>query len=220
MNETPDRKESAGRAEETAHAAVSERHEPLPASGGGAAAPKESWLDLLRFAFIVAIIVLPIRIFIAQPFIVSGTSMEPSFHDGEYLIVDEISYRFEPPERGEVLIFHSPVENKVLIKRVIGLPGETVTLDGASVIIQNKTHPQGFTLNEAFLANNKDEPRRSYELGPNQYFVLGDNRPVSADSRLWGTLPANDIIGRPVLRLWPLNEIGALPGDESRVIGQ
>ena len=107
----------------------------------------ESFFDFFRFVLLSVIIVVPVRLFIAQPFVVSGASMEPTFETGNYLIIDEISYRFKEPVRGEVIVFRFPYEpDKYLIKRVIGLPRETVELIGRDIIIKNEEHPEGFTL--------------------------------------------------------------------------
>jgi signal peptidase I len=181
---------------------------------------KDSWFDILKFALITAAIVLPIRYYIAQPFIVSGPSMLPNFKDSNYLLVDEISYRFKKPVRGEVLVFNRPEEGKYLIKRIIGLPGETITLDGDKITITNKSNPKGFTLNQSFLTYTASEPKKTVTLDSDHYFVLGDNRPVSYDSRYWGPLPKNQIVGRPFIRLYPFNALGFFPGDESATIGQ
>jgi signal peptidase I len=156
-----------------------------------------------------------IRFFIAAPYIVSGTSMVPTFFDYHYLIVDRLTYDFEPPHRGDVIVFDLPQDtSRALIKRVIGLPGETVVLDGNNVEIINGDHPQGFTLNEPYIdpQNFGGSSNIRVVLGNDQYFVLGDNRRVSADSRSWGVLPKNDIVGRAFLRLFPFNKIGVLPG--------
>lgn len=136
--------------------------------------------ELIRFALIAALIVIPFRLFIAQPFLVSGNSMVPTFHNGDYLIVDELSYRFRAPSRGDIVIFRSPVEpKKHLIKRIIGIPGDTMD---------------------------------SLTLGASEYFVEGDNRAESFDSRYWGALPGKLITGRALLRLWPPTVIAWLPG--------
>jgi signal peptidase I len=181
---------------------------------------KDSWWDIVKFALITAAIVLPIRFFIAQPFMVSGPSMDPTFGDKDYLIVDEISYRFEKPKRGEVIIFKRPEENKYLIKRIIGLPGETVELLGNTATIKNTEHPEGFVLDQMFIVNNKSEPQKTFVLDNNHYFVLGDNRPVSYDSRGWGPLDAKNIVGRPFLRLYPFTKMSVFPGDESAEIAK
>ncbi|OGG47614.1 signal peptidase I [Candidatus Kaiserbacteria bacterium RIFCSPHIGHO2_01_FULL_49_13] len=178
--------------------------------------PKENFFrEILRFSIIALLIVLPVRVFIAQPFIVSGASMEPTFENGEYLIIDELSYRFEPPKRGEVVIFRYPKDpSKFFIKRIIGLPDETVELRGSKVIIHNQELPGGFTIEEPYLPTNvKREDYLTTTLRDNEYFVLGDNRGASSDSRIWGTLPAENITGRAIVRLLPITRISVFPGD-------
>lgn len=177
---------------------------------------KESfWREIIKFTFFALIFVLPIRLFIAQPFIVSGASMDPTFETGEYLIVDQISYHVGDPERGEIVIFKYPKdETKYFIKRVIGLPGDTIELDGTSVTIKNREHPSGFTLQEPYItAKNEKIEHMTVTLKENNYFVMGDNRRQSSDSRMWGTLPRDLIVGTPFVRLFPLTRIGLHPGD-------
>lgn len=145
--------------------------------------------ELIRFAFWAVLIVLPIRLFIAQPFIVEGASMVPSFSTGEYLIVDELSFYTREITRGEVIIFKYPKDPKrYYIKRVIGLPGETVSGENQTITIKNAEHPLGVVLNEPYVENHS---LYSFNrtLGENEYFVMGDNRPASSDSRAWGTVP-------------------------------
>ncbi len=157
-----------------------------------------------------------IRFFIAAPYVVSGASMIPTFHDYHYLIIDRVTYGFEEPERGDVIVLDLPQDtSRALIKRVIGLPGETISLTGNTVTIENAEHPDGFVLTESYLdSQNLGGPTdMKITLGPDQYFVLGDNRKVSADSRSWGVLPRQDIVGRALLRLFPFNEISILPGE-------
>jgi len=174
---------------------------------------KESfWSEIIKFTLIAVLIVLPVRLFIAQPFIVSGASMDPTFETNQYLIIDQISYQFESPKRGEVIIFKYPKDpSKYFIKRIIGLPNETIKLEGMEVIIINKDHPEGFILDQSYLHNRKEE-YATYTLKNNEYFVLGDNRLASSDSRVWGPVPANHIIGRPVIRLFPFSQIKIFPG--------
>ena len=171
--------------------------------------------ELLKFIVIAAIIILPIRFFVAQPFIVSGESMHPTFENSQYLIVDELTYHFEAPQRGDVIVLKFPLDtSRSFIKRIIGLPGDTVVMNGETVTIKNAAHPQGFTLNEPYIsAIHQSTTNMTVTLKPGEYFVLGDNRKESADSRYWGTLPADDIIGRPMLRIYPFNEIGTYPGE-------
>ena len=172
----------------------------------------QSFWELVRFALIAIIIVVPIRIFIAQPFIVSGSSMVPTFQDGQYLVVDEISYIIGTPKRDDVVVFRNPNNTKVFfIKRIIGLPGETVDVKGNDVFITNKEHPNGFKLDQSFLVNNGGIDGHM-ELKDNEYYVMGDNRPASSDSRYWGAVPKNLLVGRVFLRLLPPNKISLLPG--------
>ena len=172
-------------------------------------------METVKFSLIALIIVLPIRFFVAQPFIVSGASMEPTFETGEYLIVDELSYRFDPPKRGQVIIFRYPKdESKFFIKRIIGLPGETVEMRGKSLYIKNSAFPDGFKVEQSYLEEGYErEDYLTVILGEKEYFVLGDNRGASSDSRVWGNLPAKDIVGRAFVRLFPITKIELLPGD-------
>ena len=177
--------------------------------------PKEGtsfFSDVLRFTIIALAIVLPIRVFVAQPFIVSGSSMDPTFTDGQYLIVDEISYRLESPERGDVVIFRFPKDrSKYFIKRVIGLPGETIEIQGNAITVRNTAHPEGVVLEEPYAVAD-GSTFLSATLQDEEYFVLGDNRPASSDSRSWGVLPRKFIVGRAFLRLLPVQTISVFPG--------
>lgn len=157
-----------------------------------------------------------IRVFIFAPYLVSGTSMLPNFQNYNYVLVDRLTYDFSQPQRGDVVVLKLPEEtDRDLIKRVIGVPGDTVVLTGANptITIINAQHPQGVALDEPYVssANYGGTTNTRYTLGPNQYFVMGDNRAVSADSRIWGLLPRSDIIGVVMLRLYPFNEIGFFP---------
>ena len=173
---------------------------------------ENTWKELFRFAIIVLLVVAPIRLFIAQPFVVSGSSMFPTFIDKDYLIVDEISYRLNNPERDDVIIFRYPNDpSKFFIKRIIGLPGEAVDIKGSEVTITNKTHPEGFVLKQPYVKN-QAESKTHLELKEKEYFVMGDNRSASSDSRYWGAVPRKNIVGRALLRLLPIKEIGVLPG--------
>lgn len=170
--------------------------------------------EMFQFGIIALIIVFPVRIFIAQPFIVSGSSMEPTFDTGEYLIVDELSYRFEEPKRGDVVIFRYPLDtSKFFIKRIIGLPGEVVSIRGGNVFI---TEEDGsvFQLEESYLRYEDGSTNTTTTLGKDEYFVMGDNRPASSDSRIWGPLPREDIVGRALVRLFPIARADFFPGKE------
>jgi len=181
-----------------------------------AEAPKQnsgwSFMEFIKFAVIAAIIVLPIRFFIAEPFLVRGESMNPTFKNNDYLIVEKIGYRFEKPLRGEIVIFSSPSEQgRDLIKRIIGLPGETVEIDGTKVTIV-QTDGTRLTLEEPYIDYNSISPKTGTVLKDGEYFVMGDNRPNSYDSRGWGVLPFKNIIGRPLIRFFHFDKIGIWPG--------
>ncbi|MBI2065862.1 MAG: signal peptidase I [Candidatus Zambryskibacteria bacterium] len=168
--------------------------------------------ELIKLIILSLLIVVPFRLYIAQPFIVDGASMDPTFETGNYLIVDEISYRFKTPERGSILIFKYPRDpKKSFIKRVIGLPEETVSISDGRVTIINADYPDGFLLEEPYVKLNKKETV-NFILSKEEYFVLGDNRLGSADSRVWGPVPADNIVGRPVVRFFPP---AFFPGDNS-----
>jgi signal peptidase I len=169
--------------------------------------------EIVRFSLIAILIVVPIRLFIAQPFIVSGASMEDTFHTGEYLIVDQLSYYFHEPARGDVIIFRYPKDpSKYFIKRIIGLPGETISIDKGVVTITDKDHPTGYELVEPYAKEMPPAPKEVEKLGDREYFVMGDNRPESSDSRAWGVLQKERIIGRAWVRLFPPDVADYLPG--------
>lgn len=173
--------------------------------------------ELLKFGFLAAVIVLPLRLFVAQPFIVSGASMVPTFQNGQYLIIDELSYRFKEPKRGEVIVFRYPKDpSQFFIKRIIGLPGETVTIAGGTISI---THKDGtpVPLDESYVVNEGNGSDAHYTLPPGKYFVMGDNRPESSDSRTWGTMPRENIVGRVLLRLLPVPTLSLFPGSAKEV---
>jgi signal peptidase I len=186
--------------------------------------------ETLYIVVLAFVIVLPFRIFIAQPYIVSGSSMDNTFQNGNYLIINEISYRFNEPQRGEVIVFKTPPkgleiqgvsETKIVyyIKRIIGLPGETVEIDGDTVKIYNSEFPEGKLLDEpyVYIEDSTSSPfskiKQKITLNKDEYFVMGDNRHNSSDSRLWGILPKKNIIGKTYLRLFPFNKISVNTGE-------
>src|SRR3989344_397886 len=172
------------------------------------------WLETLRFIVVAALIVFPIRYFIAEPFIVSGSSMDPTFENGQYLIVDEISYRFEPPARGDVVIFKYPLDpKKYYIKRIVGLPNETLTMHGTTLTIKTAAE-ESIVWSEPYVKNSITQEFTA-TLNEDEYFVMGDNRPASSDSRIWGRLERRYIVGKPVVRLLPVTKINLFPGEET-----
>ena len=176
--------------------------------------PWSYWLGSAQSLLIAVLIVLVIRIFVAQPFIVSGDSMDNTFADDQYLIIDKISYHFNQPERGDVVVFRYPNNPKRYhIKRIIGLPGESVIIDHNKVMIKNNTNPDGFELNESYILTPKNSVEANQTLNQGEYFVMGDNRDRSLDSRVWGALPVENITGRVFLRLLPVDKIDFWPGD-------
>ena len=154
--------------------------------------------DILKITLISLAIILPIRFYVAQPFFVRGASMEQSFQDGDYLIIDEISYRLGEPKRGDVIVFKAPVGGaQFLIKRIIGLPGETIAIREGMVMINDQKLVEDY-LNESTPGD------INRVLGEGEFFVLGDNRDASFDSRQWGVLPKDNIVGKAWLRAWPI----------------
>jgi signal peptidase I len=167
-------------------------------------------LEILKISLIALAIVIPIRYFLFQPFFVRGESMDPNFADGDYLIVDEITYRFRIPERGEVVVFQSPTDaSQRFIKRVIGLPGETVKVSNGQILIISSSGDK--VLNETkYLDGIQTGGEINITLKNDEYFVLGDNRPFSFDSRRFGPITKDSIIGRVLIRAWPLNSFNAI----------
>jgi len=166
--------------------------------------------ESIKLAAMALVIIVPVRYFLIQPFYVKGASMEPNFHNYEYLIIDELTYRFNNPLRGEIVVFRYPRDpQEHFIKRIIGLPGESVQIKNNHVYIYNNEHPEGFILNETYLdaneftiANNENK----LTLEADEYFVLGDNRDASQDSRVFGAVNRSFITGKVWLRGLPINK--------------
>lgn len=153
---------------------------------------------------IALVTVFIIRTFLIQPFLVSGASMEPNFSDGNYLLIDEITYRFREPQRGEVVVFRYPNDQSTFfIKRIIGLPGERVAIKDNKAMINGKVLTEDYLALGIVTAGNVDAA-----LGSNEYFVLGDNRYNSFDSRNWGMVLRENITGLVRFRLFPLGKVG------------
>ena len=167
-------------------------------------------LEVVKVVVISLAIIIPVRYFLIQPFYVKGASMEPNFYDHEYLIIDEISYRFKDPVRGDIVVFRYPKDQRqYFIKRIIGLPGEKIEIRDGRVYVYNQGYPHGQLVNEtmylgADITTSGDD---IFSLGDNEYFVLGDNRSSSLDSRNFGPISRHLIIGRTWFRGWPLDKI-------------
>jgi signal peptidase I len=177
---------------------------PLEKSVGGFV------LELMKIVLIAFVIIIPVRTFILQPFYVQGASMEPNFHDNEYLIIDELSYRLHSPNRGDVVVLRNPSKlSEFFIKRVIGLPGERIVVSDGRVEIINPNTGQGGYLNEsAYLPKGLATfGNVDVTLGTDEFYVMGDNRPYSLDSRSFGPIIRKEIIGRTAVRAWPLNKL-------------
>jgi len=171
-------------------------------------------LEVVQIVAISAAIIVPIRYFLIQPFYVKGASMEPNFYDHEYLIIDELSYRFREPERGEIVVFRYPNDpSQFFIKRVIGLPGETVEITNGSILLSNEEHPNGIILKESYITEKQTSGKERTTLGENEYYLLGDHRDASMDSRSFGSVKRSSLIGRVWVRGLPLSRLGtfALP---------
>lgn len=167
--------------------------------------------ELIKIVVISLIIIIPVRYFLIQPFYVKGASMEPNFYDHEYLIIDEISYRFNEPERGDIVVFRYPRNpQEYFIKRLVGLPGEEIQIKDGNVIIFNEANPDGNVLAEEYLSEEIKTYGLSEDkvtLGDNEFYVLGDNRNSSKDSRSFGPVNSSYITGRVLLRGWPVDRI-------------
>ena len=168
-------------------------------------------VELLKIVIISLVIIIPVRYFLIQPFYVKGASMEPNFYDSEYLIIDEISYRFHEAQRGDIIVFRYPKDpQEYFIKRVIGLPGEEVQIKDGEITIFNSTNPNGFVLKETYLdpeLKTNSLTQEKITLGGKEYYVLGDNRNQSKDSRSFGPVDKSFIIGRVLFRGWPFNRV-------------
>jgi len=182
--------------------------------------------EIVKIVILAFVIIVPIRVFLFQPFFVQGASMEPNFEDNQYLIINEFGYKdtnlglggktvvdikpFKEITRETVVVFRYPLDtSKYFIKRAIGLPGEKVEVKNGVVKIYNKENPDGFVLDEsAYLGKNvKTNGEVTTTLNENEYFVMGDNRMFSSDSRTWGPVPKMDIMGKVLIRAWPLDKI-------------
>lgn len=177
-------------------------------------------VELVHIVVISLAIIIPIRYFLIQPFYVKGASMEPNFEDREYLIIDEISYRFREPARGDIVVFRYPNDPKqYFIKRIIGMPGETVEIKDGRVRIYKDKNSIGYFLNESqYLSNVSTYSDKKFYIADNEYFVLGDNRPNSMDSRVFGPIDEKLVIGRVWMRGWPVTKFTIFRTPEYNII--
>lgn len=168
--------------------------------------------EIIEIVLVAVLVVFGVRSFLVQPFLVSGASMEPNFHGGDYILINELSYRFRAPERGEVVVFRYPGDERTFfIKRIIGLPGERVVITDGKLFIYNKEHPQGMLITEKqyLPIDLKTVGEKDVTLSDSEFFVMGDNRDASFDSRQWGPLKKSEVVGSVWMRLWPLNKVMA-----------
>lgn len=171
--------------------------------------------DIFETVILALALFIVINTFVAQLHQVYGSSMLPNFKDNEYLLTDKITFRLREPQRGEIVIFKAPeAPQRDYIKRVVGLPGESLLITENHIVIYNKTHPQGIILQESYLkAGTSTDGRKTilegvrFNIPNDSYVVLGDNREASSDSRSWGVVKRNEIIGRSLVRLWPPQEL-------------
>ena len=182
-------------------------------------------LEIIKVFILAVVIITPIRIFLFQPFFVQGASMEPNFEDGQYLIINELGYKetnigagskndfsvssFKELKRGDVVVFRYPKDPKqYFIKRVIGLPGEKIKISDGKVYIFNKENPEGYVLDESsYLPEGlKTQGDLTEQLSDNEYFAMGDNRSYSHDSRAWGPVGKEFIVGKVIVRAWPFDK--------------
>lgn len=188
------------------------------------------FVELFKVIFLALLIIIPVRTFLFQPFFVQGKSMEPNFYDGEYLIVNELGYKetsigfdgknlievkpFKDLKRGDVIVFKYPKNpQQYFIKRVIGLPGERVELKNGIVTVYNQENPNGLKVEESEYLPSFADTRGEviFNLNEDEVWVLGDNRTASSDSRTWGAVPEENIIGKVLLRAWPVSKFELFP---------
>jgi len=163
-------------------------------------------IEIIQIVVIAAAIIIPVRYFLVQPFYVEGASMQPSFFDKEYLLIDEISYRFDDPQRGDVVVFRYPLDtSKFFIKRVIGLPGDTVEIVNGKVIVYDAEHSDGLVLSEEYIGHAVTTGNEHVTLNPDEYFLMGDNRGASMDSRVFGPVKFEYLVGKVWVRGLPIS---------------
>lgn len=171
------------------------------------------FFDILQTVVFAISIFLFIYLLLFQPHKIKGESMQPNYPNGEFLLTDKVTYRFHPPQRGDVIVFKAPVnEEDDYIKRIIGLPGETVSIRNGYVYINGKMLKENYLPNGLYTTGGPFLPNDKEIVVPSDhFFVLGDNRSYSSDSRVWGFVPKQNIIGRAWFIYWPLQNAGITP---------
>ncbi len=176
------------------------------------------FLDIIETLVIALSIFLIVYLFVASPHQVNGQSMVPNFQSGEYVLSDKVSYKIGDPKRGDIVVFHAPEAANCpkgtgcdFIKRVLGLPGETITVNSNAIHINDIALEEPYIPEEFETLPGPATKNKAITLGPDEYFVSGDNRPYSSDSRAWGPIHKSDIVGKAFFRYWPLNVAGRIP---------
>ena len=167
--------------------------------------------DIIETVVVALALFVVIYLFAAQPHQVRGASMVPNFQNGEYILTDKVTYRFREPHRGDVIIFRAPKNQELdYIKRIIGLPNEQIKIEKGSIYINNKRLEESYLPTGPIYAGTYLQEGQIINIPDHEYFVLGDNRNHSSDSREWGPVPQKDIIGKAFFRYWPMNQIGLI----------
>ena len=171
------------------------------------------FLDIIEVIVFAVAIFLFVYLLILQPHKIKGASMHPNFPDGEYLLTDKVTYRFGDPKRGDVIVFKAPInEEEEFIKRIIGLPGEEVSLRNSKIYINSKSIEESYIAGNVITSGgNFLDEGLTVKVPEGEYFVLGDNRPHSSDSRSWGFVKRTKITGRAWLIYWPISSAGTVP---------
>lgn len=175
------------------------------------------FVDTIETVVVALSIFLVVYLFLMQPHQVSGLSMFPNFHDKEYILTDKVSYKLGDPKRGDVVVFHAPESAQCptgtgcdFIKRVIAVPGDTIQIANHGYLINGRPLDENYIDDTVFTEGGRFLNLQPVTLGPDEYFVSGDNRPHSSDSREWGPIHKSNIVGRGLLRYWPLNKFGLI----------
>ena len=174
-------------------------------------------LDIFETLVIALSIFLIVYLFLMQPHQVNGQSMIPNFESGDYVLTDKISYRLGEPQRGDVVVFHAPSSAHCpqgtgcdFIKRVVGLPGELIEIKNSQIFVNSESLGEVYIPDEFQTEAGSFTKNKSVSLGDNQYFVVGDNRPHSSDSRVWGPIDKSMIVGKAFFRYWPPETMGVI----------